>query len=158
MPRPVFIITAKGTTEDKVTNSLSIFYVVETLDVILEPRADVPQELLDAANEARFRSQDFVALAVWMREDDDDAVFEHEFALIFPDREDQIPAQPFQFNRERPLQRFKLQMTGVPLPRESCVVEIESRVHRRDTNQHWQQRYPLICNVRQLEAHGHADG
>lgn len=153
MPRPVYIIVAKEAIEDKATNFLSLISVVEVFNVAIFPNPqDLDPQFSDALRDARRLANRFHAMAVWMREaGDEEVVFEHQFVMALPQREDLLPAAPFQFNAEFPLQRFRLQIQGVPLLEESCTIHIESRVRRHDTGEEWRQRYPIVCNVeRQL--------
>jgi hypothetical protein len=153
MPRPVYIVVAKDIVEDKSKNFLSIFSVVEIVNLTVGPdRPDLDPEVLQELNESRRRAYEFTTVAVWMREaGDDDAQFEHQFAIVLPDHEDLLPAAPFQFDVALPLQRFRLIIQGIPAPEESCTINVESRVRRVETGQQWSQRYPIICTVRQLQ-------
>jgi len=116
------------------------------------PPENTDRVLLEAVYEARRRANEFTGLSVWMREDgDDDVIFEHQFVMVLPNREQPMPSAPFQFSAGSQLQRFRLLMQGVPLLDESCMVYIESHVRRPDTGQLWRQQYPIICNVQRLQ-------
>lgn len=153
MPSPVFILVARTAVEDKATRFLSFFSVLEMLTVSQSPPVgNADPALVSALNRALRQANEYTAFAVWMREDgDDDIVFDHQFSLIFPDREDQVPATPFQFNAEFPLQRFRLSIQGIPPLAESCIVYAQSLIRRPGTDQTWHQRYPIICKVNQLQ-------
>jgi hypothetical protein len=153
MPSPVFIIVARAAVEDRTTNILSLFSVVESLNVAVTPNPEnADPVLLEALNDARRRASEYAAFAVWRREDgDENAVFEHQFSMVFPDREDPVPAAPFQFNSAMPLQRFRLDINGIPPLAQSCTIYVESRVRRPDSGEQWQQRYPILFNVQHLQ-------
>jgi hypothetical protein len=164
MPSPVFILVARTAVEDKATNFLSLFSVLEILSVTQAPPVENADPALVATlNSALRRANEFIAFAVWMREDAiaADVVYEHRFSLIFPNREDQLPATPFQFDAELPLQRFRLSIQGIPPIEESCIIYVQSLVRRPDTDETWHQRYPILCKVNRLQDqaanNGHAD-
>jgi hypothetical protein len=154
MPRPVFIIAAARTSEDKTSGFLSLFEILEVLDVQLtRPEHGEGPELIQAVNRASLQATESTIVSVWLREEADAGqVFEHQFAIIFPDREDPLPIVPFQFADDLPLQRFKFLMRGFPMLPAAGIVEVESRVRLQNADT-WarRQRYPLIFRPRIVE-------
>jgi len=155
MPRPVYIVVAKDVVEDKSKSFVSIFSVLELLNMtVAPPRENVDPNLLAELNDAHRRATEFSAISVWMRENgDENVLFEHQFAMVFPDREDPVPAYPFQFSAQFAQIRFRLTIQGIRPLEESCTIYVDSRVRRLDTGDQWQQRYPIICNVQQPQQH-----
>jgi hypothetical protein len=155
MPRPIYIIAATKTSEDKFSGLLSLFEIIEVLDVqLIPPKGGEDLAVIQAHNKGRMAAAESTVIAVWMREEgDEDKVFEHQFALIFPDREQALSAVPFQFSPDAQLQRFMMKLQGFPVPPESTVIEVESRIRVQDSAT-WNkntQRYPLICRVHHMD-------
>jgi len=153
MPRPVFVILAHGVSEDKTTNLVSLFTIVE---VVRHPVAAEEKPTDPSSDKTTFRLSLFselTALAVWMREDgDEQTVFEHQFAVYVPGETDEkltVPPQPFQFEAEKSLRRFRLNIQGLlPVGKESGIMELESRVRKAESSDEWlRQRYPIVSQI-----------
>ncbi len=139
MPRPIFVLPAQGVVEDRDTNMLSIFGVIDQLTIGEGLRAkatpDHPAVPIDAGI--------IKVLAVWMREDgDNDVDFEHQFSIIHEGKEELDAKVQFRF--KGPLHRFIMTVAGFLVPEHSSMVYLRSRL-RRVGSEEWigSQDYPL---------------
>src|SRR5271157_2017399 len=71
MPRPVYIICSLGGAEDKATGLISLFHVLETVNIVRRP----PDRGISPIT--------IRTTAVWMRTEGDDESVEYEFQSIF---------------------------------------------------------------------------
>lgn len=145
MPRPAYILCADRVVEDKTTNLVTVVAIVEVV------RVEVRHHELNAQEpRARRQGDDSAhAIAVWRGEPDDVGVnFSHEWALIVPGQpETRVPTGEFTFDPEKPLQRFRLAMNGLPQPPHSGMVEIESRLRPTGIGQWYAQRFQIAFVV-----------
>ena len=129
MPKPVYVMCAHDIVQDKETNRMSIFNVVEKMVVKqfakpvsvgqMEPGMLPPGLGL------------LKAVAVWMKEPSDAGEFEHEFVITSDGVETSVGSQPFVFadDPKKLLHRFFLEFQGgLPVPAESGTLIIRSRV------------------------------
>jgi hypothetical protein len=140
MPRPVYVLCAKGITEDKLSSLMTAFSILESMEFGTERRE--ASILFDPL------TVQLQGLSVWMREESDDEVeFEHQWAVHGGGRHDTLPATTFRFERERPLFRFTLLTKGIPILTESGLIEFESRVRRLGADEWLSQSFPIVCRV-----------
>jgi hypothetical protein len=121
MPRPTYIICAERSVEDKRTSLVSLFNIIEQVEIRPLPAAE-GTIFVEAMN--------LHVHAVWMREAQDTAQdeFEHQLFITFAGA-DPIMAVPTTFRFEKPFQRFTAhipsQMFAGP-----GTLRIESRIRR----------------------------
>lgn len=147
MPKPVFIICAREIVEDKSTNLLSIFTVIEKIEAVASD-SEIPRGR-DGRPGIPPQFQQIKVVAVWMQQDGDrDGEFEHEFQVDVGDFHRDM-AGNFTFD-DAPLKRFQLTLVGFPIPDESCVGYVRSRI-RRPGSVEWQiQEYPIPITITHL--------
>jgi hypothetical protein len=143
MPRPIYVLCARGVSEDKTTNVVSVLSIIEVVEFApieqLQSRVMGPRESLEIS-----------VLAVWLGlEHDTGVTFEHQWHVSAPGVQPAIgEISPFQFETERQLSRFHMRLRGLPIPPESCLIEFESRIRvEGQQDWAWRQSYPIVCNV-----------
>ncbi len=151
MPRPVYIVCHQTGMEDRETGLISLFFLIEKLQVTQLPLPPSGQVML--IPQLLFR-----VVAAWMRNPDDapDQEYDWEMLLTYP------PGGPaptlllgtgrFRFDLNRPLHRFTANVQGqLPLGPPGLLVA-ESKV-RRVGEADWQsQTYPIIIEPLQPPA------
>lgn len=153
MPRPVYIIAADSYSEDRGTNILSVFHILERIEYLRQVIQDgVP--LFPEPAEASDSGLHFNLLAVWMKLPDDnpELTYEYEMAVIHPDKTENIvtsgESQMFPSD-DRPLQRMVVRFKRFA-PKSAGIYRFESRV-RVVGEETWQrQDFPLT--VEELES------
>src|SRR5262245_21223731 len=107
MPRPVYIICAESGSEDKDTQLLSLFNIVERIEVTPLPQGEGPFLVLTTA---------LRVAAVWMRGEGETAEdeFEHQMVISPPANAEPVSTEVTPFRFEKLLRRFSLK-TVVPL-------------------------------------------
>jgi hypothetical protein len=151
MPRPIYVLCARGLSEDKTSNIVSVHSIIETLE--FEPIAGAPPSTTRPSLENQ-ESIRIDALAVWMGMDDDiQQRFEHQWLIHF----DQFgngqmeigtgEIVPFQFENDRRLSRFHMRIQGVPIPTGSGLMEFKSRIRIAGQEEWWIQSYPIVCHL-----------
>lgn len=144
MPKPLFIIAGQGVTEDKQSNLVTIFNVLERIKF-------KPQGLTDTPPAGSYFP--FAAIAVWRAEAGDEAKeFEAELVLLKPPANEPQPLGIIRvtFQSGRPNHRFILQYGG-PLPFSGPgVLRIESRI-REIGAEHWMSQAYSIEIERETE-------
>lgn len=158
MPKPIYVICCDSISEDKTTNLLSLFAVLEKVIVVktaVQSGDDVAAATAIGEQIGRQKATETRVVAVWMKEPgDEDCVFEHEFSFIAPDGKTTShppPLQPFGFERSTYLQRFTLTLVGFPVPKETCVVEIQSKVRMHGDEDWLIQSYSLLFEIVEAE-------
>jgi hypothetical protein len=144
MPRPIYVLCARGVSEDKTSNIVSILSIIETVE--FAPIGDPLQVPLMGPPDAF----EISVLAVWMGMDADMGLdFQHQWHVSAPGVEPAVgEVSVFQFENERRLARFHMRLRGVPIPPESCLIEFESRVRPIGQQEWaWRQQYPIVCKV-----------
>ncbi len=101
MPRPVYIICSLGGAEDKATGLISLFHVLETVNIVRRP----PDRGISPIT--------IRTTAVWMRTEGDDESVEYEFQSIFrsPPHGTEAIIRAGQFSFGKPLFRFVADVT-----------------------------------------------
>jgi hypothetical protein len=143
---------------------VSIQVVVEQIEMAATFVGDKEdKEVQIAKNKGQMESVENHVIAVWMGEEGDDTeLFEHEFALVTPQKTDTIPTETFKFSEKYKTQRFRLTLKGLPVLERSGLIEIESRVRRVGSAEWRRQAYPVVYIVRrpegehQKDSNGHA--
>ena len=137
MPRPVYVLCARGISEDKISGLMTVFSILETIDIT--PHKPDQSNLIDN------RTLQLFVLAVWMKDDADGGIdFEHQWILHSGTAHDLATGTSFQFEQEKPLFRFTLIVQGLKLPDENGLIEFESRVRRAGFEEWISQRYPIV--------------
>jgi hypothetical protein len=151
MPRPVYIICAKLIAEDRATNLVTLSSILENVEITKTPFtpdiSDADKKTAEAENKAKLNAFDTSVLSVWMYESGDDQEFEHQFAILSGGNETAAEKHPFKYRPDKPLQRFRLNLHGMPMPDKSGLIEIESRVKKKDGEQWIGQRFPITYNI-----------
>lgn len=160
MPKPLYMICAQGAVEDKRTNLVSFYNVLEKLIVQVKEEGDKEKRSLPP----RWR---FRAIAVWMREESDpfDQEFESQMQMILPpdNRVLDIPGiAKFKFQEGKHLKRVSLEFDGAP-PRGPGILRLVSLVRAVGSDEWLRQEYPIIVEFQKAapggaEAEPTADG
>ena len=147
MPKPVFIICCEGVLQDKTTNNLSIFKVLEKVIVKKGITVD-PASPMARPYAAGSGYPGFEGVAVWRKEAQDvGKTFFHKFHIEHPDAVAVVEEQTFQFTEAGELSRFILVLSGIPIPEKSGVVLVKSQV-REDGSTEWNsQDYPIFFDI-----------
>ena len=152
MPRPVYIIASESTSEDARSNVLSIFNVIERIEIefAVISATSQPPPLSPAAIQGNLNR--FVVIAVWMKlpTDNPDDAHQHQMAMCYPDGTEKIVADDNNVlfaNDDRPRNRYGLVVAGSPTTMEGTF-RFESRM-RRVGNEEWiRQDYPIRVVVK----------
>lgn len=150
MPKPVYIICAEGVTEDRRTNLVSLFNVLEKLTATVEPDGD-NEEKVQRLPLLRFR-----ALAVWMREESDplDQEFEAKLQLIIPPDGEEITLpvrRRFKFKEGGHLQRISLTFEGGPPMKGPGTLRVLSLVRAVGSEEWLRQEYPIFVEFKEAK-------
>lgn len=151
MAKPLYIICAESAVEDKRTNLLSLFNILEKFTAqvkVIRVKGDkiIRRPLF------RFRS-----VAVWMREESDpwDQEFEAQLQLILPPDETEITGAPemarFKFKEGRPLQRISMEFEGDPPFKGPGILRVISRIRPVGSEEWLQQEYPIIVEFEEAK-------
>lgn len=81
MPRPVFILCAESLAQDKATNLISVFHILDGFQVFRARNVAAVEEAARSQNPASAAQHLMVGVAKWMRNPDDDPEAEYEFEL-----------------------------------------------------------------------------
>lgn len=150
MPKPVYIICASGICEDKLTNLVTIFQVLEAFEYTpFENRQEMP------AGQIPLEQGSSTILAVWrMDESDSNQQFEHEFAVQAGTAElISTGLSSFSFTPPAVLQRFKMTIQGFPIMESSGYLRLISRIRKTgDVDWGASQEYPIRVTVHPLAA------
>src|SRR5438128_1103937 len=110
MPKPVYIICSQMGSEDRETGLLSVFSIIEKLQItsIPVPQPGQPPPIIQWAP--------FRVYAVWMKDDGDNPAqdFEFEMNLILPpdSRRFQLASGTLRFEEGKPLRRVAVFITS----------------------------------------------
>lgn len=157
MPRPVYIIAAESVSEDARTNALSIFQILERVEMKPAPtggQAVTPNASVEPHN-ALIR---MYVLAVWMKlpEDDPEQLYQHQIAICTPDGNERIvvddPEVRFT-DDDRPLNRYAMIINGMPSTGPG-ILRFESRMRKvgHDGDDWIKQDYPMLFVAKQAPA------
>ncbi|OGQ82489.1 MAG: hypothetical protein A3F90_08870 [Deltaproteobacteria bacterium RIFCSPLOWO2_12_FULL_60_19] len=138
MPKPVYIICSQGGSEDKNTGLVSLFNVVEKIQIIESPPPASGQQPPP-------KTPTFRTLAVWMRADSDkpEDEFEFEVALSVPPTDREIVGGTGRFSFTKPLHRFFLDFFGLPIEGPGTLL-VESRIRKVGDKEWLRQSYPIF--------------
>jgi hypothetical protein len=155
MPRPVYIICSDSGAIDHRTNQLSIFNVLESIDVTplasLPGGDKVPNELI--AFLRGLLPVDIRVTAVWMRDDADsaDQVFETEVVGSDPGGKPLFRATVNDFSFTVPFHRINIARVKLPGFTSLGVHTVESRLRRKgDTDWPWVQSFPFVVQEKEV--------
>jgi hypothetical protein len=151
MPKPVYMICAQSMTQDKDTSLVSFFTVIERVTMILRPTGQSAPPPIPYDDLTRDVTT-FKVMATWIREQDDNGEFEHEFSVVADGEEKSHGCRPFVFNEEKFIQRFVLVVHGLPVPAKAGIVLIKSKVRRHGSEDWLFQEYPIIVDLSQAPA------
>jgi hypothetical protein len=143
MAKPVYIICAQNGSEDRETGLLSIFHVIEKLQMttIPVPQPGQPPPVIQVLP--------FRVFAVWMREEQDDSAqeFEFEMNLLLPpdNRRQQLLRGTLRFEQGRAFHRISV-LFATPVPvTQPGMMSVESRLRRAGNGEEWRsQEYPIL--------------
>lgn len=151
MPSPVYIIAAESVSEDRETNLVSLFHVLEVITV----EVSVVRTPNPTPNESRVEhhvsGKPMVVIAVWMKNpsDDTNAVYEHQFVLRYPDGTEKMLHQLDEVafpSEAKKLTRHGLKFANF-MPKQNGVHRFVSRM-RLVAGADWiEQQFPLDCVV-----------
>jgi hypothetical protein len=143
MPQPVYIICSELISQDKETNQLSIFSIVESLE------AHRGQTQRKQGHNVVGKSR---IVAVWMKDDGDEEVqFEEEIVFLLPPNDKEVVAAKgtFHFESGKYLHRSIINMLGWPPIKGSGVMWVQSRIRRKDDEQWKTQSYPIVVDFQE---------
>lgn len=141
MPRPIYIICAENITVDRDTNLVSIFNVLEKIEVSgIIQHADPKHRRV-----SRIHGGSSKAVAVWARvQGDEGKKFEAQFEVSFPDgKAESSPILPFVFEGPMLLHRFIMSLQMHPI-QQSGKIRVENRVRRQGTDTWQSQAYEIF--------------
>lgn len=159
MPKPVYIICASGLSEDRATNLVSLFGIIESLVVASDPIAEVAKSTQVKREPKPGDLGQLKVMAVWMKTSDADVdvTFEHEFVVQCDDVElPPIGRMEFTFTKDAYLKRFLLCFDGLPPVTRDGFAVIRSQI-RRDGGDWLSQEYPLLIVIHKPEDTGQKD-
>ena len=140
MPKPVYVLCAQAVLQEKTSNLVSIFQVLEQITAIIVRKHDDEA----TATNVHGSRDGFQAIAVWRKENGDAGeTFVHEFLVA----EQSAGLVPFTFSKEKNLQWFVLNAGGFPIPEKSAMVLVTSRVRRESSNAWCSQSYPIFFDI-----------
>lgn len=146
MPRPVFILCSKSGVEDKESSLISLFDIVEKLQITKVP---IPQVTTQEGPRPPvvIQYQPLRIVAVWMALPEDDPQQNYDYSMIVfgPPKGEPIGVEAggvFRFTK--PLHRFTMRIEG-PLPMQGPgLIKIESRIRKVGEENWLSQDYPII--------------
>jgi hypothetical protein len=125
MPKPVFIICSESGSEDRVTGLVSLFKVIERIELHDRPAPEEGRPIVPHPLPFQF-------VAVWALSEGDDTDHEYEFEhkLTLPEgRETTLQSGTFFFEKERPRHRFTVIVNGF-VPKGAGLFRVESRIRK----------------------------
>jgi hypothetical protein len=140
MPEPVYLICAESGAEDKQTDILSLFNIVERLVITPMPPVDgvvlVPPQVLRV-------------VAVWMRNENDGPEDEFEQQMVFspPAGAASVMTGVTPFRFEKLLHRFTVKMNIALAFAGPGMFWVETRVRRRGADEWITHRYPIVVDA-----------
>jgi hypothetical protein len=150
MPRPIYVLCARGVSEDKTSNIVSVLSIIETLEFAQIGDSPPPTPTTRLSLTEPPESIRIDALSVWMGLDGDMGhAFEHQWLIHFgPTGIGTGEISPFQFENDRRLSRFHMRLQGVPIPPGQGLMEFKSQIRIAGQQEwRWSQSYPIVCNV-----------
>ena len=145
MPRPVFIICYTLGSEDKETGLLSLFRIIEKLQVAHIPFPQLPQ----GAQAFLIEKDPMHVVAAWMKNaaDDPNDEYEFEMSMMVPGgQEFQLGSGVFQFDANRPVHRFTVAIRGQIPFKQAGILIIENRIRKKGYTDWMRQDYPVVID------------
>jgi len=145
MPRPVFVVCSESISQDRETNLLSIFSIIERLDFFIGGKPDGTSDPAQMAIK-HFRAR---LTAVWMFDPDEVNIpFEHEVAFLLPPNGEEVLGAKTEFSLREGfhLHRFVTALVGLP-PIKTGTLNLVSRVRRAGDSDWISQSYPVVVSV-----------
>jgi hypothetical protein len=143
MPKPIFILCSESQSQDRRSNLLSVFNIIERVEVKAQAKpTDEPKDVV------LVEMLSFAVTAVWRRtEDDADGdEYDSEMVLHLPGPEDKKLTKdtgPFTLGPlDKPLQRITL-LVKMPMIKASGKLVAESRIRKKGTDDWLSQTYVL---------------
>ena len=150
MPRPAYIVCCVSSVEDKETNMLSVFNVIENI------RGMTVQEAEEKAKTENkplvIQTQELRILCSFMLDEQEssDDLFDFELRFLPPEMEP-ISVATHEFKIEKFFHRFKVKFQG-PLPtgEKTGVFWIEARAKKKENTEWVSQRYPIQLEIMKI--------
>jgi hypothetical protein len=143
MARPIYIVCARSSSQDRASGLLSLFELIEKYQIF-------PIDLTKRDGPIIIPAQPLRLVATWMIEPDKGErfgdPFEFEFRLVVPPepKVHRLGGGSFLFEESQPLHRFTLQIDA-PLPLEGPgVMWAESLVRKAGEDEWTIQSYPIL--------------
>lgn len=138
MPKPVYIVCSQAGIEDKRTGLVSIFNVIEKIQI-------TTKQLDPTSKQSILGIPTLRVLAVWMttEEDKPDETFDYEMVFIIPPANKELVAVKGQFLFTKPLHRFFIDCVGLPIEG-TGILRIESRIRKVSSEEWLRQSYPIF--------------
>jgi hypothetical protein len=125
MPKPAFIICSESGSEDRVTGLVSLFKVIERIELHERPDSEEGRPIV-------LNPLPFQVVAVWALSEDENADQEYEFEhkLTLPSgKEATLQSGTFFFERGRPRHRFTVIVNGF-MPQDAGLLRVENRIRK----------------------------
>jgi hypothetical protein len=158
MPKPAYIICATGIAEDKRTELLTFFKVIEAYDVVLVNDLQQPANPDTTTKKPKVVfGIEMNVMAVWLQEETDsfDDQFESEIALVAPDGTDvtSVAHAQFSFNPKGLLYRCPVLNFIIPGFPGLGIFRMEARIKKAGEDD-WRERqsFPIIVREMKKEA------
>jgi hypothetical protein len=146
MPRPLYIVCAQSSADDKESSIISIFNVVEKLQIAQLPTEEHPgSKLLLLWPGLR-------AVSAWMATADEDytAEFESSMVLHFPGNPEPFEASRSTFRFEsqaKPTMRFTAKFETPPTATVPGILRVEQKIRRVGSVEWLSHDYPIIIDL-----------
>lgn len=155
MPKPVFIVVSQSGVEDRQTNLLSLFNVIERLVIKKKPAKE------DAGEPGQFKEVNAAELpamhfgfriaAVWMLEQSDppEGTLDAEMVFSVPphNREVRHSMGPLEYKKGSFIVRVSAIVIGPPPCDGSGILRVKIRVRFSDTLEWLEQEYPILIET-----------
>lgn len=144
MPTPVFVVCSESISQDRETNKLSIFSIIERLNLRIGEKPDgTPEKIAITAFRGRLT-------AVWMFNPGEVNIpFEHEVAFLLPPNGEELlgPKTDFLLREGFQFYRFITPLVGFPAILKSGTLNLVSRVRRVGDSDWISQSCPVFVSV-----------
>jgi len=163
MARPVFMVCCSSRSEDRNTNFLSIFEILEGYKLATLKVRDgklIDAEVTKLATEGQFQTGvHFCVISLWMQTEDDskDDEFLHELAITDPGEPEKIATSGV-FRFEKSFQRLIVELHKGGQWKQSGICEVESRIKKKNSPEWIRQRFPIPIQVVQPEVEDADEG
>ncbi len=155
MATPAYTICAGNKSEDRETNALSLFAIVErvAMDALGKTEPSGTPEPEATASPAKVPSAfTAIVLSVWLKDDSDyGAAYEAEFCMVSPSGDAiSTPLPSFTMMKDAGsfLHRIMVRLHGLPPLNQGGVWMMETRIRLAGSTGEWiKQGYPLVVDV-----------